>query len=51
MEDNIRAAQEFQPLSATELAAIRKKAISGRGVLTGNEMEYWKKGFFKPEAE
>ena len=51
MEDNIRTAQEFQPLSATELAAIRKKAMSGRGVLTGNEMEYWKKGFFKPEVE
>jgi predicted aldo/keto reductase-like oxidoreductase len=51
MEDNIRVAQEFQPLSASELAGIRKKAISGRGVLSGNEMEYWKKGFFKPEAE
>jgi len=47
MEDNIRTAQEFRPLDANELAAIRKKATSGKGVLTGNEMEYWKKGFFK----
>jgi predicted aldo/keto reductase-like oxidoreductase len=48
MEDNIRVAQEFKPLTAEEVASIRKTAISGRGVLYGREMEYWKKGFFKP---
>ncbi len=51
MEDNIRTAQEFRPLAATEVAEIRKKAITGKGVLRGNEMEYWKKGFFKTEGE
>ena len=48
MEDNIRTAQEFKPLTSEEVAAIREKATSGRGVLFGREMEYWKKGFFKP---
>ncbi|MBI2690204.1 MAG: aldo/keto reductase [Acidobacteria bacterium] len=48
MEDNIRVAKEFKPLAAEEVAAIRQKAITGRGVLHGSEMEYWKKGFFKP---
>jgi predicted aldo/keto reductase-like oxidoreductase len=51
MEDNIRTAQDFRPLSEAEVAAIRKKSISGRGVLKGNEMEYWKKGFFKGETD
>lgn len=50
MEDNIRTMQEFKPLAAGELEEIRKKAVSGRGVLTGPEMEYWKKGFFKDKA-
>ena len=50
MEDNIRTAQGFQPLSAKEVEQLRKKAISGRGVLQGHEMEYWKKGFFKGDA-
>ncbi len=49
MEDNIRTAQQFKPLSAEEVAEIRKKATTGRGVLVGREMEYWKKGFFKDE--
>ena len=49
MEDNIRAAREFKPLLAEEVQELRKKAISGKGVLKGNEMEYWKKGFFKGE--
>jgi uncharacterized protein len=47
MEDNIRTAQAFKPLTPQEVDALRKKAISGRGVLQGNELEYWKKGFFK----
>ncbi len=51
MEDNIRVAQEFKPLETAEVSEIRKKAISGKGVLKGNEMEYWKKGFFKAEGE
>jgi len=50
MEDNIRTAQAFQPLSAKEVEQLRKKAVSGRGVLQGQEMEYWKKGFFKGDA-
>lgn len=49
MEDNIRTAQEFKPMSAEEVSELRKKATSGKGVLKGNEMEYWKKGFFKTE--
>ena len=48
MEDNIRVAQAFKPLTSEEVAAIREMAITGRGVLHGREMEYWKKGFFKP---
>jgi hypothetical protein len=50
MEDNIRTAQAFQHLSAKEVEQLRKKAVSGRGVLQGYEMEYWKKGFFKGDA-
>lgn len=47
MEDNIRTARQFKPLAAEEVAALRKKAVTGSGVLVGSEMEYWKKGFFK----
>jgi uncharacterized protein len=43
MEDNIRAAQSFKPLSPEALADIRKRAIVGQGVYTGTGMEYWKK--------
>jgi predicted aldo/keto reductase-like oxidoreductase len=43
MEDNIRVAQSFKPLSETDLAAVRKRAIVGQGVYTGTTMEYWKK--------
>jgi len=43
MEDNIRTAQSFKPLSAEELAALRKRAIVGQGVYTGPTMEYWKR--------
>jgi uncharacterized protein len=43
MEDNIRTAQSFKPLSADELADLRKRAIVGQGVYTGPTMEYWKK--------
>jgi len=50
MEDNIRTAQDFKPLAPSEVDALRRKAISGRGVLKGNELEYWKKGFFKGDA-
>jgi uncharacterized protein len=48
MEDNIRISREFKPLSTEDVASIRRTAITGRGVLHGREMEYWKKGFFKP---
>jgi predicted aldo/keto reductase-like oxidoreductase len=43
MEDNIRVAQSFKPLSAEVLADVRKRAIVGQGVYTGPTMEYWKK--------
>jgi aryl-alcohol dehydrogenase-like predicted oxidoreductase len=43
MEDNIRAAQQFHPLTAEELADMRKRAVVGQGVYTGTAMEYWKK--------
>lgn len=43
MEDNIRTAQQFKPLSATDLEALRQRAIVGQGVYTGPTMEYWKK--------
>ena len=43
MSDNIRVAQSFKPLSPTELADVRKRAVVGTGVYTGTGMEYWKK--------
>ena len=43
MEDNIRTAQAFKPLTAADLADIRKRAVVGQGVYTGPGMEYWKK--------
>jgi predicted aldo/keto reductase-like oxidoreductase len=43
MEDNIRVARSFKPLSAEVLADVRKRAIVGQGVYTGPTMEYWKK--------
>ncbi len=43
MEDNIRTAQSFKPLSAEEIADVRKRAVVGQGVYTGPTMEYWKK--------
>jgi len=43
MEDNIRTVQSFKPLTADELADVRKRAVVGQGVYTGPTMEYWKK--------
>ena len=43
MEDNIRVAQSFKPLSEADLAAVRQRAVVGQGVYTGTTMEYWKK--------
>ncbi len=43
MEDNIRTAQSFKPLTAAELADVRRRAVVGQGVYTGPTMEYWKK--------
>ena len=37
MEDNIRVAQSFKPLSAEALADVRKRAIVGQGVYTGTD--------------
>jgi len=43
MEDNIRTAQSFKPLTPAELADVRSRAVVGQGVYTGPTMEYWKK--------
>jgi aryl-alcohol dehydrogenase-like predicted oxidoreductase len=43
MQDNIRTAQSFKPLSAEALGDVRKRAVVGTGVYTGTGMEYWKK--------
>ena len=43
MEDNIRTAQSFKPLSSEEMADMRRRAVVGQGVYTGPTMEYWKK--------
>lgn len=43
MEDNIRAVQSFKPMTAEEIADVRKRAITGAGVYTGPTLEYWKK--------
>jgi len=43
MADNIRAVREFKRMSPEEIAAVRKKAVTGNGVYTGPAMEYWKK--------
>jgi len=43
MEDNIRTAQNFKPMTVEEIAETRKKAVTGAGVYTGPTLEYWKK--------
>jgi len=43
MEDNIRVAQSFKPLTPEEMADVRRRAIVGQGVYTGPTMEYWKR--------
>jgi uncharacterized protein len=43
MEDNIRTAQSFKPMTADESAAVRNRAVTGSGVFTGPTLEYWKK--------
>lgn len=43
MEDNIRTAQSFKPLSPAEMDELRRRAIIGQGVYKGPTMEYWKK--------
>lgn len=43
MEDNIRTARSFQPLSEEQIADVHKRAVVGQGVYTGPTMEYWKK--------
>jgi len=32
MEDNIRTAQSFKPMTADEMADVRKRAVVGQGV-------------------
>lgn len=43
MEDNIRVAANFRPMNAEEIADVRKRAVSGSGVVTGPALEYWKR--------
>jgi uncharacterized protein len=43
MEDNVRAVQGFNKMTAEEIADVRKRAVVGSGVYTGPAMEYWKK--------
>ncbi len=43
MEDNIRTAQNFKPMTMEESADVRKRAVVGSGVYTGPTLEYWKK--------
>jgi aryl-alcohol dehydrogenase-like predicted oxidoreductase len=43
MEDNIRTAQNFKRMTAEEIVATQKQAVTGSGVFTGPTLEYWKK--------
>lgn len=43
MEDNIRVARSFKPMTTEEIAATRKRALTGAGVYSGPALEYWKK--------
>ncbi len=43
MEDNIRLAQSFRPMTAEEKDETRKRAIAGQGVYQGAALEYWKR--------
>jgi aryl-alcohol dehydrogenase-like predicted oxidoreductase len=43
MEDNIRTARGFRPMTAEQIADVRRRAVVGQGVYTGPTMEYWKK--------
>jgi hypothetical protein len=48
LEDDVRVAQQFQPLSVEEMNALRARAASDRfDVIHGPALEYWKK---KPGA-
>ena len=44
LEDDVRVAQQFKPLSAEEMEALRTRARSGRfDIPTGPALEYWKR--------
>jgi predicted aldo/keto reductase-like oxidoreductase len=43
MEDNIRIARNLRDMTAEEMAEIRRRALLGAGVYSGNTLEYWKK--------
>jgi uncharacterized protein len=44
LDDDVRIAQAFTPMSATEMEALRKRAITaGPGGAHGPELEYWKR--------
>ena len=45
LDDDVRIAQNFQPYSGEEMAALRNRAITaGPGGLQGPALEYWKIG-------
>jgi hypothetical protein len=44
LEDDVRAAQQFKPLSSEEMEALRTRAHSGRfDIPCGPALEYWKR--------
>jgi hypothetical protein len=45
MDDDVRIAQAFKPLSNQEMDDLRKRAVTaGPGGLRGAPLEYWKVG-------
>ena len=45
IDDDVRTAQQFKPLSGEEMEALRAAAVTGKGVLRGPALEYWKRGY------
>jgi uncharacterized protein len=43
MADNIQAVRNFKKLTPDEISSVRKRALTGAGVYSGNTLEYWKK--------
>ena len=43
LQDDIRIAQHFKPLSESQLQGLRELASKGNGSLVGPALEYWKR--------